>query len=627
MVMAGSLQILVYDRQQKVYQDTFSGMVELGRQRDGKEVLYSSRRDGDRSRVVIARLDEDTVSREHARVEPLANNRAKITNLSAKVSIRLSDNSELRAGSSTEVSLPTIIALGRKTVRIQFGDAREGPIRGLADAPAPPGVVSMGPRFPTLDGIKSVFIPAGGGPPSTGTAAQGQAQMEEIIRWLQTTMEVLHLAASSSDFFPRAAQAAVDIVGLDRARVLVLEDNEWTTAASWTSPKVASSVEWLPSQQILNRVRQEKRTFWLAPEEEELDDGGSLVGVEVVVASPILNPQGDIIGAIYGDARQENYAAAPKITKIEAIVVELLARGVAVGLARIESERAAIAARVQFEQFFTRELSQQLARDPALLEGRDSEVSLLFCDIRGFSRISERLGPEGTVRWVGQVMGALSDCVLKHQGVLVDYIGDELLAMWGAPVAQPDHAQLACLAALDMIGSLPGLNERWEAILGEPLNIGVGINTGVARVGNTGSTHKFKYGPLGNPVNLASRVQGATKYLKCPLLVTQYTQSKLDDRFHTRKLCSVRVINIKQPVDLYELAPADRKFWPEIKSKYEEALKLFIECSYRPAARILGNLLGEVQDDGPSLVLMSRAVNAWVNGPDEQHPVWDLPGK
>ena len=300
----------------------------------------------------------------------------------------------------------------------------------------------------------------------------------------------------------------------------------------------------------------------------------------------------------------------------------------AVGLARMEQERAAIAARVQFEQFFTRELSQQLARDPALLEGRDAEVTLLFCDIRAFSRISEKLGPEGTVRWVSQVMGTLSDCVLEHQGVLVDYIGDELMAMWGAPVEQPDHARLACQAALAMLNTLPALNERWEPILGEPLHIGIGLNTGLARVGNTGTRQKFKYGPLGNTVNLASRVQGATKYLKCPVLLTEWTQARLDERFRTRRLCQVRVVNIQQPVALYELLPNDFPHWPELKVKYEKALEEFDARNFRPAARILSNLLGEVvHDDGPSLVLLSRAVNALVGDAEEKHPVWNLPGK
>ncbi len=618
--MPGTMQILVYDRQQKVYQDFFTGTVELGRQRDGREVLYSSSRNGEQARLVIARLDEDTVSRDHARIEALAADRVRLTNISAKVGIRLSDSNELKAGASCDLALPTVIMLGRKTVRIQATESAVTPgppLRGLAEATIPPGSLSVSARFPTqsLQGILK-------------QSARPDFQMEEVVRWLQTTMEVLQSAANSAEFFPKAAQAVVEIVGLDRGRVLLYDGGEWETAATWTSPQCGASTEWRPSQHMLQRILTEKRTFWQDPNELELDSLGSLVGVEVVVASPILNPQGDVLGVIYGDCRQDSLAAAaPKVTKVEAIVVELLARGVAVGLARMEQERAAIAARVQFEQFFTRELSQQLVREPNLLDGRDAEVTLLFCDIRGFSRISEKLGPEGTVRWVSQVMETLSDCVLEHQGVLVDYIGDELMAMWGAPVPQEDHPRLACEAGLAMLNSLPGLNERWQPILGEPLSIGMGLNTGVARVGNTGSRHKLKYGPLGNTVNLASRVQGATKYLKCPLLMTQYTQSRLDDRFRTRKLCLARVVNINQPVDLYELVTDSDPHWPDLKLKYEEALHEFTNIQFRPAARVLGNLLGEVHDDGPSLVLMKRAVNALVDGPDKDHPIWDLPGK
>src|SRR5262245_1587494 len=618
--MAGSLQILVYDRQQKVYQDIFGGMVELGRQRDGREVLYSSRRDGERARLVIARLDEDTVSRDHALVESLDGGRVRLTNTSAKVSIRLADGSELKAGQSCELVLPTVIALGKKHVRIPVADTRESgpPLRGLAEATMPPGSLSGTPRFPTQS-IREIVQ----------KSVHPNTQMEEVVRWLQTTMEVLQSAANSASFFEKAAQAVVDIVGLDRGRVLLHEENGWEAVATWTSPQCsATTADWRPSRHVLDRVLQEKRTFWQDPEELELDSLGSLVGVEVVVASPILSPLGEVIGAIYGDCRQDSLAAtAPKVTKVEAIVVDLIARAVAVGLARMEQERAAISARVQFEQFFTPQLAQQLSRETNLLEGRDAEVSILFCDIRGFSRISERLGPEGTVRWISQVMELLSDCVLRHAGVLVDYIGDELMAMWGAPVAQHDHAQLACQAAVDMLNSLPPLNERWEKILGEPLSIGIGINTGVARVGNTGSRQKFKYGPLGNTVNLASRVQGATKYLKCPLLLTEGTQARLDETFRVRKLCQVRVVNIKQPVDLFELRPESAPHWPDIKVKYEQALQEFTDNQFRTAARILGNLLHEFHDDGPSLVLMSRAVNAMVDGPDEKHPVWDLPGK
>src|SRR5947209_5691312 len=149
--MTGSLQLLVYDKQQKVYQDEFAGPVELGRQRDGREVLYSTRRDGPRARLVIARLDEDTVSRDHALIEPVADDRVKLSNTSAKVSIRLADGSELKAGQSCELTIPTVIALGKKHVSIQALEQRpSGPsLRGLAEATMPPGSLSGSARFAT----------------------------------------------------------------------------------------------------------------------------------------------------------------------------------------------------------------------------------------------------------------------------------------------------------------------------------------------------------------------------------------------------------------------------------------------------------------------------------------------
>src|SRR5260370_33266774 len=103
--------------------------------------------------------------------------------------------------------------------------------------------------------------------------------------------------------------------------------------------------------------------------------------------------------------------------------------------------------------------------------------------------------------------------------------------MWGAPEQQGDHAKLACEAALVMQEQRPKLNERWQSFLGGAMGLGIGINSGVARVGNTGSPRKFKYGPLGNTVNLASRVQGATKYLKTKLLITGPVQAQLAAEF------------------------------------------------------------------------------------------------
>jgi adenylate cyclase len=289
-------------------------------------------------------------------------------------------------------------------------------------------------------------------------------------------------------------------------------------------------------------------------------------------------------------------------------------------------EQAAVRARVQLEQFFTRELYQELEARPQLLQPRDAEITVLVCDIRGFSRISERLGPARTVEWISDVLTELSECVLGQRGVVVEYIGDELMAMWGAPAEVADHPARACAAALEMLVRLPALNRRWEPLLGEPTAIGIGVNTGMARVGNIGSRYKFKYGALGNTVNVASRVQGATKYLGTRLILTRSTHERLGAGFTARRLCRARVVNIAEPVDLYELSGNDTD-GGELRRQYEQALALFEVGQIRTAIRMLGNLLNDYPDDGPSPILLSRAVSHLAQDRKCVDPVWELPGK
>jgi adenylate cyclase len=596
-------QLRVYDGHELVYTSELTGPAELGRQSDTEEELYSSKQAAKWTRVVIAGLRENDVSRSHALVEPLADGRVRILNRSSIQPVCLRDGSELKPGDSCETEMPALLSLGRKLVRVQEAPSANE-LESLAEVAVPPGSASAGStRLPSL------WLAIGSGMP-----------IEAIVRWLQVAMDVLHSCTNCPDFFEKAARAVVDLVNLDSGSVLLWHEGDWKMEAVQTAPHIDADRS--PSRHVLRRVREEKKTFWQVP----LTQAESLAAVEAVVAAPILNPQGEVIGALYGDRRRESRSSFP-ITKLEGMLVELLASGVAAGLARMEQEKAALAARVQLEQFFTPELARQLSTHPDLLKGRDCEVSILFCDIRGFSRISERLGTAKTVEWISEVLSALSDCVLTRQGVLVDYIGDELMAMWGAPEQQADHARLACRAALDMLSKLPALNQRWEPLLGESMEIGIGVNCGTARVGNTGSQYKFKYGPLGNTVNLASRVQGATKYLRSNLLITDQVRKQLGPEFDWRRVCKVRVINIEEPVSLYELAAPGHPGWDVLKKTYEAALAHFEAQEFRQSARALASLVAEQVNDGPALILFSRAVHSLVEGPAEDHPVWVLPGK
>jgi adenylate cyclase len=353
-----------------------------------------------------------------------------------------------------------------------------------------------------------------------------------------------------------------------------------------------------------------------------------LQNVSALVAAPILDGQGAVVGALYGDRRSGGLVeGAPQISAFEAKLVELLASGIAAGLARIKEEQAALAARVQFEQFFTPQLAAQLERDPRLLDGRDADVTVLFADIRGFSRVSQRLGSARTMEWIQDTMGALSDCVLAHDGVLVDYIGDELMAMWGAPVSQANHAELACHAARQMVDTLSAINGRWQSELGSPVKLGIGLNSGTARVGNTGSRQKFKYGPLGDTVNVASRTQGATKYLGADCLITGATLAALPPGAAVRRLARVRAVNIEQAIDLYEIVATAPKDWDERCRRYAEALTALERENLDEAARLAREMTRDYPHDLAATALFQRTQDAQLREEPSDTSVWQLPGK
>ncbi|MBI2804922.1 MAG: adenylate/guanylate cyclase domain-containing protein [Planctomycetes bacterium] len=597
-------QLRVYDSGH-LYVADLSGAADIGRQQTKEETQPSHVRTKDGWRVVIAPMEDISISRQHLGVEPLADGRFLLTNKSAKLLVSLPNNQDLAPGESSKVALPVVVRVGRKMLRLQPFQEDEL-LKSLPLATLAPGSDSP------LPGLRVNFGQRG---------AEGM-DADQLLAWIQAFLGLLQSAAGSEDFYAKAAAALVDLVKLDSGRVVFRAAEKWVERAVHLSTQKKSLAEWRPSTRILNNVAREKKTFWQVPEL-----GSSTVGLDAVVAAPILDRKGEVIGALYGERRVTGIEVGEPLTQVEALLVEVLATGVAAGLARVEQEQAALRTRTQMEQFFTPELAAELADHPELLVGRETEVTVLFCDIRGFSRITEKLGPAKTVELMSDVMSVLTQCVRDFNGVVVDYVGDEIMAMWGAPKDQPDHPTRACRAALAMFESLPLLNERWHATTVEPLTFGIGISSGFAQVGNVGSRIKFKYGALGNTVNLGSRVQGATKHLKSSLLITGATQARLDASFATRRLCQVRVVNIEQPITLHELVPLSKPNREVLKKEYEQALEEFNHGEFRQACRILGRLILDHPNDGPALILLSRAVACLVEKPNPFDPVMTLDGK
>ena len=394
---------------------------------------------------------------------------------------------------------------------------------------------------------------------------------ETIVRWFEALGKLQHAAAGSVEFFSDAAQAVVDTVGLDSGLVLLRTTTGWEVAASRLGSPEHSAISF--QRRIVEMVAESKCTCY---HDAQSMTGEAHSATEAIVASPIFNHRDEVAGVVYGIRSQGLKNQRRGVRHLEAQLVQLLAETMTVGLERQRREAEAARTRILLEQAFSPELASQLQRNPELLQGHEREITMLFSDLRGFFEISERLGPLETYRFLGDVMNRLTEAIMASHGVIIDYYGDGLAAMWNAPADQYNHAELACRAAHAMQGELPAINATWREALGRDLALGIGIHTGLARVGNAGTQRRIKYGPRGATVNLASRVEGATKRLGVPLLITEQTRRRLPPSVITRRCLRAQLAGAATPVDLYEVlrGPLSEEQLARFRA-YEEALALF----------------------------------------------------
>jgi adenylate cyclase len=184
--------------------------------------------------------------------------------------------------------------------------------------------------------------------------------------------------------------------------------------------------------------------------------------------------------------------------------------------------------------------------------GQKVELTVLFSDIRGFTTMSETTPPEKIVEMLNVHFSAMADIILKHKGTIDKYIGDAIMAFWGAPVKTDDHPEQAVLAAQEMLVALREVNTTLkERGFETEIKIGIGINTGVATIGEIGSEKKKNYTIVGDTVNLASRLESITKEHKTPLIFSEYTFNKIKNNIDCKLLGNVKVKGREQPVDIY----------------------------------------------------------------------------
>jgi adenylate cyclase len=550
-------------------------------------------------RATITIAGDPSISREHLLVEEIGERRLRLTNRSTSVPLRLGNGTELGIDAVREVALPAIVSVNMTRIEIDLAPDDGG-------------------SFQRLD-------PAATMVPGRTVAALGASPPPEVLAgWIEGLIGILSEAEDSDDFHRRAARLVVEQVGLDVGLVLVHRSGNWDEVARYTGTTTGDEPS-LRSASVLREVLQTGQAVYETHKIARPTE--SLRAIDAVVAAPWLDRRDHrVLGVVYGARRRRNDGAAAGISPIEARIVQTLATVVA-------ARRAHHKARSALERVTSPDLASMLTEDPAALDVGTREITVLASDLRDSSRLAGQMG-EGYFALSRDVMDHLTARIDEHGGTVVDYAGDGILAMWNAPGEQPDHAARACRAALAMQGEIGGLNATWAKRIGEPLRLGIGITTGRTTIGNAGSRIKIKYGPVGKPVNVASRIEGATKHLGVPILIGDATRQIVGDRFPTRRLCEIQLAGIDEPVTVHELyCGSVDKDWEKLRAGYQAALEEFEARDWLKAFNSLKGLVDSFDTksrphDFPTLALLGRVVEG-LKSPGDKAPakVWSFGAK
>jgi len=248
-------------------------------------------------------------------------------------------------------------------------------------------------------------------------------------------------------------------------------------------------------------------------------------------------------------------------------------------------------------------------------------MTVMFSDVRGFTSISERLTPTQLVLLLNEYLTAMSDVIMAHWGTVDKYEGDAIMAFWGRPYPQADHAARACRSCLQMMERLGELNRNWRGEGKQALDIGVGLNTGPMVVGNMGSNKRFNYTVMGDAVNLGSRLEGQNKEYGTHIIISQGTYEEVREEFLCRELDLIRVKGKLKPVAIYELMGpvTERQKCQPLLTVFAEGLAAYRAGKFEEALQVFQEILSAYPNDGPSKLFAKRS-GLYVEAPP---PAWD----
>ncbi|WP_375049470.1 adenylate/guanylate cyclase domain-containing protein [Bradyrhizobium sp. 8-10B] len=273
--------------------------------------------------------------------------------------------------------------------------------------------------------------------------------------------------------------------------------------------------------------------------------------------------------------------------------------------------------RETFGRYINPRIAEGLLEQPAIAatEGQRRVMTVMFCDMKGFTSLSEGVTPSGLVKIMNLYLSTMSAPVHAHRGIIDKYIGDAIMAYWGAPfVEEAEQTHLAALAAIDMIGQVNQLRKDLPELLGVRVipadcDIRIGIATGEALVGSIGSEFMMSYTVLGDTVNLASRLEGANKFYGSRSLISEATAAACAATIELREIDRLVVMGQTQPVAVFEILGKKDELTPaqtELRQRYADGLAAYRDRRWDDAEQAFAAALAAAPGDGPSIAMKAR---------------------
>ncbi len=284
-------------------------------------------------------------------------------------------------------------------------------------------------------------------------------------------------------------------------------------------------------------------------------------------------------------------------------------------------------------RYMSKEIADQLLeKGESELGGKAQWVSVLFSDLRKFTTLSESLGPRETVDFLNEYFTSMVDVIFQHNGILDKYMGDAIMALFGAPLKRDDDADNALAVANDMITAVMGMNEKRRQAGQQAFEIGVGISTGEVVAGSIGSPKRMEYTVIGDSVNLSARLESANKFYGTNILLSEHTVCDLNNRSHLREIDSIVVKGQETPVAVYEslgyFGEGGFDRMDEVLDVYAHGLAYYRAMDWKAAIDAFESVLRIRADDGPSAVQLARCHTFHDSPPPENwNGVWIFESK